>query len=185
MAGTNTLPTTSYAVLGLLGLSKMSGYDLVRLVEQTIAYFWTINKSHVYRELSRLEEAGYVKSTSVAQERLPDKRVYKQTAAGRKALVEWLNSPELEPDRYRSELLVKLFFGREMDPQRLSNMLKEYRERCVESRNQFERIVEGLSYAPENAFFRATALMGLRSYEHSLAWVDEVMKDLQIERKKR
>lgn len=181
----NSFPTTSYAVLGLLGLGPMSGYDLVRLVEQSIAHFWTINKSHVYRELSRLEELKYVKSTSVRQERLPDKRMYKQTAVGRRALTDWLNSEKYEADRYRSELLVKLFFAREMDPQHLKNMLKDYREQQVEGRDQFQRIVEGLSHNPENAFFRATALMGLRSYETCIAWVDEISKTLQIERKKR
>jgi DNA-binding PadR family transcriptional regulator len=185
MAGNGSIPTTSYAVLGLLGLGQMSGYDLVRLVEQTIAHFWTINKSHVYRELARLEEAGYVRSTSVPQERLPDKRIFKQTAAGRKALIGWLNAPDYEPDRYRSELLVKLFFASEMDPQNLKNMLKDYRERAVESRDQFVRIVDGLASSPENAFFRATALMGLRSYQASIAWVDEISKALQIERTKR
>jgi PadR family transcriptional regulator AphA len=183
MRSTTKIPTTSYAVLGLLGLGQMSGYDVVRLVEQTIAHFWTINKSHVYRELPRLEELGYVKGTSVRQDRLPDKRIYKQTAAGKKALVEWLNSPDYEADRFRSELLVKLFFASEMDPQGLKNMLKDYRERAVESRDQFERIVEGLSSEPRNAFIRATALLGLRSHEASIAWVDEISKALQIERK--
>jgi PadR family transcriptional regulator AphA len=185
MGSASKIPTTSYAVLGLLGLGQMSGYDVVRLVEQTIAHFWTINKSHVYRELPRLEDLGYVKGTSVRQERLPDKRIYKQTAAGRRALVEWLNSPEYEPNRFRSELLVKLFFASEMDPQNLKNMLKDYRERAVESRDQFERIVDGLSSDPQSAFIRATALMGLRSHEATIAWVDEISKVLQMERKKR
>jgi DNA-binding PadR family transcriptional regulator len=124
---TDKIPTTTFAVLGLLGRSPMSGYDLVRFVEYSIAHFWTINKSHVYKELARLEELGYITGTSVRQERLPDKRIYKQTAAGRKALLEWLNSPSYEPDRFRSGFLVKLFFGEAMEPERRREMLSDYR----------------------------------------------------------
>jgi DNA-binding PadR family transcriptional regulator len=178
------IPTTTYAVLGLLGREPMSGYDLVRLVEYSIAHFWTINKSHVYKELARLEELKYISATSVRQERLPDKRIYKQTAAGRKALLEWLNSAGYEPDRFRSGFLVKLFFGEKMDPKLRAEMLADYRERAEGSRRYLAAIVQGL---PEerDAFIRATALLGLREAEACVNWADEVSKKLPSERKKR
>jgi DNA-binding PadR family transcriptional regulator len=182
VANPTKIPTTSFAVLGLLGREPMSGYDLVRLVEDSIAHFWTINKSHVYKELARLEELGYITGTSVHQERLPDKRIYKQTAAGRKALADWLNSPGHEPDRFRSGFLVKLFFGDEMTPKGRREMFADYRERAESYRQHLAAIVESLS-ADRDEFIRATALLGLREVEACLSWVDEVSKELPLERK--
>lgn len=184
MPAVRKIPTTTYAVLGLLGREPMSGYDLVRLVEYSIAHFWTINKSHVYKELARLEELKYITATSVRQERLPDKRIYKQTAAGRKALLEWLNSPDYEPDRFRSGFLVKLFFGEKMDLKLRTEMLADYRERAEGTRRYLLNVVEGLS-EERDAFIRSTALLGLREAEACISWVDEVSKKLTSERKKR
>jgi DNA-binding PadR family transcriptional regulator len=42
------LPVTSYAVLGLLTYGERSGYDLTKLVEQSIGFFFTPAKSQIY-----------------------------------------------------------------------------------------------------------------------------------------
>lgn len=86
-------PTTSFALLGLLVRSPMSGYDLASLVERSIANFWPVARSQVYGELARLDSLGYVRGSDVAQERLPDKRVYEIT---RRA---WLRSTPGWPTR--------------------------------------------------------------------------------------
>src|SRR6266511_3722518 len=77
------LPTTAFAVLGLLSLRDLSGYELAAFADQSLAYFWPMHRSLVYRELRRLEDGGYVAGTEVAQDRVPDKRVYRLTERGR------------------------------------------------------------------------------------------------------
>src|SRR5688572_29132081 len=101
------LPPTSYAVLGMLSLAPMSGYELTQSVDKTIAHFWTISKSQVYGELTRLEELGLVSGTDVEQERLPDKRTYELTDLGGRALDAWLESAGTESSRLRSVPLLK------------------------------------------------------------------------------
>ena len=76
------LTTSSHAVLGLLSIVPMSGYDLFQAVERSVGRFWPISKSQVYAELPRLESAGLIQGTDVHQERLPDKRVFRLTEAG-------------------------------------------------------------------------------------------------------
>src|SRR6266511_1189113 len=77
------LPTTAFAVLGLLSLRDLSGYELAAFADQSLAYFWPMHRSLVYRELRRLEDGGYIAGTAVAQDRVPDKRVYRLTERGR------------------------------------------------------------------------------------------------------
>ncbi|MGH9169144.1 MAG: PadR family transcriptional regulator, partial [Acidimicrobiia bacterium] len=71
-----TLPTTSFAVLGLLTFGEHSGYELHQLVEQSIGFFLTPAKSQIYAELRRLVSLGYAVEREVEQDRRPDKRVY-------------------------------------------------------------------------------------------------------------
>ena len=68
------LSTTSYAILGLLTFDTMSGYDVLKLVEQSIGHFWSPAKSQVYSELRRLAGAGLATEEVVAQEPRPNKR---------------------------------------------------------------------------------------------------------------
>ena len=168
------LSGTSYAVLGLLSISPMSGYDLARSADRSIANFWPVAKSQVYAELTRLSELGYVRSTEVAQEKLPDKHVHELTAHGAAALDAWLDSPGYERSRSRHGFLLKAFFGHRMTPDRFRSLVEEYRREAEAERDHLARIVELLAEVPEAFFARATALMGLRTHEAVLRWADEV-----------
>lgn len=175
----NPLPTTSYAVLGLLTIGPMSRYDLVAFAEASIAHFWTIAKSQIYGELSRLEDLGYVKGTDVKQSGLPDKRIYEVTPEGLEALDAWLAEPGFEPDRFRSGVLVKLFFASRMPEERLTEMIAAYRSRLEEHTDYHQRIVDGLEQSPGAQYMRATALLGLRIHETVLAWANELLRTLE------
>jgi DNA-binding PadR family transcriptional regulator len=47
----------------------------------------------------------------VPQTHRPDKRVYRITPAGLTALRQWLASPDVESDSFKSPFLLRLFFG--------------------------------------------------------------------------
>ena len=168
------LPTTSFALLGLLARRPMSGYDLAAYVASSVARFWPVAKSQVYGELARLEELGYVEGTLVAQQRRPDKRTFAITAAGEEALDSWLDEPGPRPERRRVPLLVKVFFADRMRPERLAQLLARAREQAEDERRTLAQIAERLAGRPELAAQRATAIFGVRHAEATLAWLDEV-----------
>jgi PadR family transcriptional regulator, regulatory protein AphA len=168
------LSGTSYAVLGLLSISPMSGYDLAQSADRSIANFWPVAKSQVYAELTRLSELGFVRSTEVAQDKLPDKRVHELTPQGAAALDAWLESPGYERSRSRQGFLLKTFFGHRMSSDRFRSLVDEYRREAQAEAEHLARIVELLDEVPEAFFARATALMGLRAHEAVLGWADEV-----------
>lgn len=168
------LPTTSYALLGLLARGPMSGYDLTGLVSRSIANFWPIEKSQVYGELDRLERLGYVRGRDVPQEGLPDKRLFAVTDRGERALDEWLEEPGYQQERRRNAFLVKVFFGWRTRPEVFEELLDRYRAQAVGERDRLRAIVDRLASVPPAAFGRATALYGLRHAEATLAWCDEM-----------
>ncbi len=172
------LPPTSYAVLGMLSLAPMSGYELTQSVDKTIAHFWTISKSQVYGELSRLEDLGLVAGTDVTQERLPDKRTYEITELGAEALDRWLVAPTGEYSRLRSVPLLKTFFAHRLSREATDELLERHRANADAARAQLETIVQLLDDMPEAFFTKATALIGLRSAEGTIRAIDEITAEM-------
>ncbi|MDQ3767791.1 MAG: PadR family transcriptional regulator [Actinomycetota bacterium] len=172
------LPTTSYVVLGLLERRPRSGYDLVAFADRSIAYFWPVSRSLVYRELGRLVELGLVAATEVTQEKLPDKRLYSLTEQGKQALERWLDEPGFEEVRYRNGFLVKLFLGGRMAHEQRKDLLEEYREAIETELTDLTATVARLERDPGARLATLTALHGVRQMQARLTWIDEVAEEL-------
>lgn len=168
------LPTTSYAILGLLADGPMSGHRLSTMADKSIAYFWSIPRSLVYRELVRLEEVDYLRGTDVAQMKLPDKREYELTETGRGELYRWLKEPGFERGRFKDGFLVKFFFGRHMDAASRKRLLDEYRFQAEAYLEDLKAIAAKLQGIEGAEFPRLTALRGIRAAEGQLRWIDDV-----------
>lgn len=178
--GMPELPTTSYAVLGLVAqLGSGSGYEIAQFAAQSIANFWPIAKSQVYGELSRLEELGFVEGSDVRQERLPDKRTYSITKEGRGALKSWLEESPHERDRIRSGFLVKMFFADKMKPATVFSMLERYRDGARQFGLELKSIVDMLDPMPEAVYQKATARLGLKTAEAAAEWAQETLNELK------
>ena len=103
------LSPTSRAILGMLGLSPMSGYEIKRFVDNSTRFFWAASYGQIYPELKRLSAAGLVESTEDPQSGRR-KIVHRLTPAGQQALREWLAQPP-EIQEMRDESLLKIFFS--------------------------------------------------------------------------
>ncbi len=58
---------TPNALLGLLSLGPMSGYDIRQLISQSIGYFWSESYGQIYPGLKRLAAAGLVEKKTQRQ----------------------------------------------------------------------------------------------------------------------
>jgi len=179
MSSDHKLPATTFAVMGLLSQGPRSGYDLASYAELSIANFWSVAKSQVYRELSRLESLGFVDATEVKQQALPDKRIYSLTKKGQAALIEWLNTPQPQPDRMRSMFLLKVFFGNLIDQEELIGMIEEHGKHARETFIHLSSIVEQLETDPNMEYVLATARLGTKVLEATADWADETIKALK------
>lgn len=174
----SALPTTSYALLGLLDVSPMSGYDLALAADRSIAMFWPVSRSQVYSELARLERMGLVRGRAVAQERLPDKTVYSPTEDGLRELSAWLAKAGFEPERYRCEFFVKMFFGHHMPRETIIANLDQFKADHETHAAYLRKVVQIMEVLPQAAYARATAEFGLRVSEESVKWATEMLRDL-------
>jgi DNA-binding PadR family transcriptional regulator len=109
---------TEYALLGILSLGPMSGYDIKAFITTSIGFFWQESYGQIYPTLRRLREQKLVNRKVSRQKGRPDRHVYSLTAAGRRRLSNWL-AADIEPEPVRLELLLKMFFGRKGSPKDL------------------------------------------------------------------
>jgi PadR family transcriptional regulator AphA len=120
------LTDTSYAVLALVDLrGPATPYQLKQLAQVSIFHFWAIPHTQIYTECSRLAEAGLFDERR--EETGRRRRIYRISAAGRKALDEWRHDPEAEMYELRDPGLLKLFCG--ADPQALASTQLERHQR--------------------------------------------------------
>jgi PadR family transcriptional regulator AphA len=173
-----TLTATEVAVLGLLMRRPMSGYDLKKAVEGSVAYFWAPAKSQIYAVLPRLVEAGFATSKRVAQSQRPDKQVYRITAAGRQALKDWIEKTPAPPDPSRNSLLLKLFFGDVSSPDVLIEQVRERRVAMEQLKAELEAIDAKMGDAEGDFFSNLTRKYGHRYADAIIRWAREVEQDL-------
>src|SRR3954447_5828378 len=99
---------TSYAILGLLSFTRMSGYDLAAVAQRSIAGFWPVSKTQVYAELRRLVDPAPTSGAAAERTGGPAKPLYELTPAGEDALDAWLAEADVDRMRLRAPALLKL-----------------------------------------------------------------------------
>lgn len=105
-SGRNTL---RHIILGLLAAHPMSGYDIKRAFDRSLATYWNAGNSQIYTTLKSLAALALVSSELIVQENRPNRRLYSLTEAGEMELAAWLR--EDVPARFtKDEFLTKLFF---------------------------------------------------------------------------
>ena len=164
-------------MLGLLAEGELSGYDLERVVERSVGYFWRPARSQIYAVLPRLVGRGLATRRAVAQTTRPDKQLYRITPSGRDALRMWLDKAPLEPDPERI-LLLKLFFGAEADRAALLGFVRERREAAEQLGRDLRALEAQGKNDPSDRFHALTRRYGLELSAAVARWARAVEKEL-------
>jgi PadR family transcriptional regulator, regulatory protein AphA len=81
------------ALLALLRVGPLSGYDLQKRFSVSVGHVWHAPGSQIYPELRRMEEEGLVVGEDQTRGERGARRVYHVTPAGDAAFLEWMRSP--------------------------------------------------------------------------------------------
>jgi DNA-binding PadR family transcriptional regulator len=177
------------ALLGLLAIESMSGYDLGLTIRGSVGRFWNESYGQIYPNLKKLAGGGFVACRMERRKGKPDRRVYSIGEKGRERLKAWLSVPP-QPEIPRNELLLKLFFGEHVPAQ----VLIGYVERMAEEsraaldsleRTEREEIDKNRRY-PGAPYWRIAAHYGQIEMRAHLRWAEETLAELKrIARKRR
>ncbi len=174
----------SHAILSALTDRLCSGYDLAKQFDGSVGFFWHASHQQIYRELTKLEQQGFVTAEAVAQKGKPDKKVYRVTETGKAALKDWIAQPtKCAPTK--DDLLVKLFAGHLVPPETLQANLYHERAQHVAALAAYRDIESkyflNCETLPLPARFQYITLRNGIHYETSwLTWCDETLATLKI-----
>jgi PadR family transcriptional regulator, regulatory protein AphA len=159
------LSTTSYVVLGMIGLRGPSTpYDLKRGIGHSVGYFWPFPHAQLYAEPERLEKMGLLALQS--EETGRRRKVYSLTGAGRRALREWLASPTDEHFQMRDIAELKLFFSELGDPGDVARLAREQIRQHEDRIAVYEQMQDRFGEVPAVAPRMVTLRLGLEM-EHA------------------
>lgn len=82
-----------YALLALLRVGPLSGYDLKKQFTQSVGHVWHAPDSQIYPELKRMTEAGLLEPESVPRGPKGSRTLYHVTEAGEDAYADWFARP--------------------------------------------------------------------------------------------
>jgi DNA-binding PadR family transcriptional regulator len=178
---------TRYALLGLLAISPMSGYDMKTVIGKSLIHFWNESYGQIYPILKQLESEGLAVKSVVEQEGKPDRNVYTITEKGREAFEGWLGRP-VEETRERVEIVLKLFFGGFQPPALNIQMLRQFRAEQQKMLVSYAGIRDFLAsrHADDKnyPYWLMTLNCGLIKSEAMIRWADETVEQLEeIDRK--
>jgi len=107
------LPTTGYAVLGLLSFGEeLSGYDLKKWADHSLRFFfWSPAISNIYGELKRLRQLGYVVVRELREGSPRNRRVFRITDEGVDALARWIEHAPVEAPVLKDQALLRIWLG--------------------------------------------------------------------------
>ena len=173
-----------YAILGLLAVEPLTGYQLAQRMRAPIGYMWTAAHSQIYPELAKLLAGGLVRAAVVPGRGPRDTKRYTITMAGRRALRTWVDSPLTE--LARSELLLRVRSLWLVSPERARAFIVEQRSRHKERLRLYAE--EELAFAPVAADLfdpttpasaaYATLHFGIGRVRHTIEWCDWMLARL-------
>jgi len=172
-----------YAILSLLAHDPLSGYELMKLFDGSVGYFWHASHPQIYKELARLERNGDVTHRSVEQRGRPTKKIYSLSDSGRKALLAWLRIPA-KPQRVKDEMMLKTFSSGLLTNEEAMELIAKHRDVYRARLQKYQELERFLSSGPimSNRLRLGgylTLLRGIRHASGYIDWCDEAIELLR------
>ena len=175
-----------HAILAFIEYQPMSGYDLKKYFDVSIAHFWSATQSHIYKALEGLEKKGWAKVHVIQQDGRPNRKEYQITQDGRTELRRWMVTP-LPMEPVRDSSLIQIFFSHSSTNEEIARL---FETRIQEIREHMQILRSGAQAAiNENAqrmgierarlLWQITLDYGIEYYEFELAWHKKTLETIE------
>ncbi|WP_297421723.1 PadR family transcriptional regulator [Clostridium sp.] len=127
---------TRFVLLGLLQEEELSGYEMKRIIDMRMSFFWQESFGQIYPELGKMMKEGLIDfSNEESTGKMKREKIrYKITLKGKKELKQWMEA-ENEKDTTRSELLLKMYLSTDKN-------VEEMRKHIIQFKKESEQKLE-------------------------------------------
>ncbi|QAY59339.1 PadR family transcriptional regulator [Microbacterium protaetiae] len=114
-----------YALLAILRVGPLSGYDLQKQFSQSVGHVWHAPDSQIYPELRKMQADGLIEGEEQLRGQRGMRRVYHVTEAGDRAYQEWMASP-LDYQRVRDPAHLRAAYLENTTPEAARDFLHRH-----------------------------------------------------------
>lgn len=111
-----------YALLAILRVGPLSGYDLQKQFSQSVGHVWHAPDSQIYPELRKMAADGLVEGEDQVRGARGTRRVYHVTPEGDQAFIEWMATP-LDYQRVRDPAHLRAAYLESASPESARDFL--------------------------------------------------------------
>jgi len=166
------LTTLEYALLGIVGMSPLTGYDVHKVFATTPLAHFSSSPGAIYPALRRLAHYGLLEARLDTTKEARPRRVYSLTKSGESVLEAWLHQPVTREELIRGAGAPILRFslaGDRLNRAEILDYLESY-QKVVAAYVEELYAYTGQSAGPENLYGSLALHHGIRSYESELEW---------------
>jgi DNA-binding PadR family transcriptional regulator len=173
----------AHALMTSLLEKSSSGYDLARRFDKSIGFFWRATHQQIYRELARMEKAGWIASEAAPDGGRTRKRIYRVLEAGRQEVQRWAQEPAPIQDQ-RDELMVRMRADAAIGPLGLEPQIEQRMARHAAMLAAYKAI-EARDFPADKVLSREARIQhlilqtGIMYEEGWLNWTKEALKVLR------
>ena len=132
-----------YALLALLSVEPMTGYDLAKRFESSVAFVWHAPDSQIYPELRKMAKEGLLQAEEVSWGPRGKKTQYRITEEGRAAFRAWMREP-VEYSRERDPVHLKAAYLEWAEPKAAREHMQDHIDYHTMRRDQWAEMIDQL-----------------------------------------
>ena len=172
-----------YAILGILSVEPMSGYQIKNCINGGVGYFLEIDYKQIYPALKNIVANGLATYEVIKTEKGGESKRYKLTDAGLHKFREWMERPITNGKQMASELMLKLFYGQNVSTEIILTHMENYRVLMANSLQEMEDLSACVDSEPEKDTFwhyrRTTVNKGLMHCQMEVDWCEQTIAYIQ------
>jgi len=176
------LTTPDLVVLTLLAERPMHGYELNAELERRDVRDWAgISRPQVYYSINKLANLGLLQAVESSTPATgPDRRTYRPTSLGQRALADTLERPEWGTQRPPPPFLTWLAMAWQARPGVLERMLQVRREFVTAELARERQTLEAIRAEPGGPHTAPLLMVefAIRQFELELDWLEKVAEQM-------
>ncbi|MBW9144449.1 PadR family transcriptional regulator [Clostridium sp. CM027] len=175
---------TRYVLLGLLQEEELSGYEMKKIIDIRMSFFWQESFGQIYPELRKMTEEGLIEfSNNESNGKIKREKIrYKVTPEGEKEIRQWMEADN-EKDTSRSEFLLKMFLSNEKNVEEMRKHIirfKEQSEQKLELFNLFDvQLNRDIEIHNNHKHILYVLNLGIRQAKLYIDWSKEILEHLE------
>ena len=158
-----------YALLALLRVGPLSGYDLQKQFSLSVGHVWHAPDSQIYPELRKMETEGLIEGEEQARGQRGTRRVYHVTNAGEQAYIQWMRSP-LDYQRVRDPAHLRAAYLENTSPDAAREFFRAHIAEWESELEQWEQELRRIDARDNPMLMRRLAVTPEHDHERTVAF---------------